>query len=186
MSHWFAVLLVLAATGKPAVTNPGFEELAEQAGVPSGWSYTFLPDAEHLVRYERSPVAGDGRENSALSIKVAADHPSKQVAYNAHQDVTQATVGKTYRVSAKVRTKGLRTLPMIAVQCLDADGEKPLALARSPGRELTGDVETWQRVEAEVTVPEGTSVVRLRIGIPAEGNAGGTALIDDVEIVEIP
>ena len=181
----FALLFGLAATGNPTVTNPGFEERAERSGAMLGWSFTSLPNEPRLVRYRTKAVVSDGQETNALFITVAADHPSKNVAYNAHQDVQGVVAGKTYRVSAKVQTQGLSTLPMIVVQCLDATGGKYLAFARSPERRLSSDVRKWERVETEVTVPQGTAAFRLRIGIPAEGNAGGTAMIDDVEIVEI-
>ena len=106
------------------------------------------------------------------------------MAYNAHQDVTGFIAGKTYRVSANVQTKGLRTLPMIVVQCLDASGKNCLTIARSPERKLDSDLDQWERVQTDVTVPEGTSIFRLRIGIPSDGNAGGVALIDDITITE--
>jgi hypothetical protein len=117
-------------------------------------------------------------------ITVAANHPGQTVAYNAHQDVTGFAAGKTYRVSANVQTKGLRSLPMIVVQCLDASGKNCLTVARSPERKLDRDLDQWERVHANVTVPEGTSIFRLRIGIPSNGNAGGLALIDDITLTE--
>ncbi len=84
-----------------------------------------------------------------------------------------------------MRTKGLTTLPMIVVQCLDRTGTKYLGFARSAERKLTSDLIEWERITTDITVPEGTTVVRLRIGIPAEGNAGGKAFIDDVVVDEL-
>jgi hypothetical protein len=184
MNVLFVMLLGLIAAEAPAVTNAGFEKVNEQTGMPSGWSFTSLPKGTNLVRYKTKAVR-EGRESRALFISVAADHPEKNVAYNAHQDLRGFVAGKTYRVSAKVQTQGLRTLPMVVVQCLDESGAKHLASSRSPERKLKEDVVEWENVAAQVTIPTGTSTVRLRIGIPAEGNAGGTALIDDVEIVEV-
>jgi len=183
MSVVLAAVLMAAAAGVPEFANPGFEQISDQTGVPEGWSFTSLPGKPDLVRYAgEAPAAG--RESRALVITVAANHPAQTVAYNAHQDVTGFVAGKTYRASANVQTKGLRSLPMVVVQCLDASGKNCLAFARSPERKLDGDVDQWERVHANVKVPEGTSIFRLRIGIPSDGNAGGLALIDDITITE--
>jgi hypothetical protein len=183
MSVALAALLMAAAAGLPEVDNPGFEQISDQTGAPEGWSFTSLPVKPDLVRYAAATPAV-GRESRALVITLAANQPAQTVAYNAHQDVTGFVVGKTYRVSANVQTKGLRTLPMIVVQCLDGSGKQCLAFARSPERKLDGDLDQWERVQTDVTVPEGTSIFRLRIGIPSDGNAGGLALIDDISITE--
>ena len=95
------------------------------------------------------------------------------------------TSGKKYRVSAQVKAAGLKTLPMIMVQCLRDGESKPIAFFASPPQKLAADVDQWQRIETEVSVPEGTQAVRLRIGIPGDQNAGGTAFIDDVEIAAL-
>ncbi|MGE3780916.1 MAG: hypothetical protein AB7F89_27255, partial [Pirellulaceae bacterium] len=90
--------------------------------------------------------------------------------------------GQSYRVSARVQTRGLSTLPMIVVQCLDGTGSRYEKFARSADRMLSNDVREWEDITAEFAVPDGTATVRLRIGIPARGNAGGTALIDQVTV----
>ena len=74
---------------------------------------------------------------------------------------------------------------MIVVQCLDQTGMQSLGFARSAERKLSGDLIEWERIETDITVPGGTIFVRLRIGISAEGNAGGTAVIDEVAVVEV-
>lgn len=183
MEVLFAALLGIVAADAPTVSNPGFEELSGRGGLPAGWSFTYLPTQSDLVRYETRAPHGS-QKSRALTITVAGDHPEKEVAYNAHQDVPGIVAGKTYRVSAKVQTQGLRTLPMVVVQCLDATGTIPFVVARSRERTLIGDVKDWEHVETEVTVPAGTATFRLRLGIPAAGNAGGTAVIDDIEVVE--
>jgi hypothetical protein len=184
MEMFLAVLLSVVATDAAAVANPGFEELSEQSGLPSGWWFTSLPNQARLVRYE-TVAAGEDQESRALAIKVASDHPEQRVAYNAHQILPGIVPGKTYRVSAKVQTKGLSHLPFVAVQCLDETKTKYLTISSSPERTLTGDIEKWERVETEITVPEETKIVWLRIGIWSKGNTGGTALIDDVEVAQV-
>jgi hypothetical protein len=183
MSVVLAAFLMAAVAGVPEVANPGFEQISDQTMVPEGWSFTSLPGKPDLVRYSAEAPAAS-RESRALLITVAANHPAQTVAYSAHQDVTGFAAGKTYRVSGNVQTKGLRTVPMIVVQCLDASGKNCLTVARSPERKLDRDLDQWERVHANVTVPEGTSIFRLRIGIPSDGNAGGLALIDDITITE--
>jgi hypothetical protein len=189
MEMFLAVLLAVVAADAPVVSNPGFEQVREQTGLPKswrdlpqGWHCTSLPNEVRLVCYETT--VGEGQESRALQITVAADHPDTKVAYNATQDVKGFVAGKSYRVSAKVRTQGLGNLPMICVQCLDPSGSKFVAFARSPGRALNADIQEWERIETTILVPEGTAIFRLRVGIPSEGNAGGTAMIDDVEVVE--
>jgi hypothetical protein len=185
MQVLLAIILGLASNGGPAVINGGFEQKDQLTGMPSDWSFTSLPGGKNLVCYGTESVETNGRKSHALVISVAADHPSERVAYNAHQDLTKLVPGKTYRVSANVRTQGLTTLPMVVVQCLDETGRKYLAFARSAERELSGDLIEWERVKADISVPDGTTVARLRIGIPAEGNAGGKAVIDDVVVDEL-
>lgn len=188
MEFFCAVLLGVLSVDAPPILNSGFEQFSEQTDfpfgwqqLPQGWHFTHLPNGASLVRYETKPL----QDSRALLITVASDHPDKTVAYNVWQDVPGFIAGKTYRVSANVQTRGLRHLPLVCVQCLDASGTKFLGFARSSERAIEGDVEQWERVETKITVPEGTATFRLRIGIPSEGNAGGTALIDDVEIVAI-
>jgi hypothetical protein len=75
-------------------------------------------------------------------------------------------------------------MPMIVVQCLDRSGSRYVGFSRSPERKLTSDLDNWEHIATDITVPEGTSMLRVRVGIPAEGNGGGTAIIDDVAIAE--
>jgi hypothetical protein len=196
MEMVLAVLLGVVATDAPLVSNPGFDEVREQTRLPEGWGLLpqgwhlcYLPNEQHLVRYEtkvdeKTKVDG-GQESRALFITVAGDHPDKVVAYNATQDVPGFVAGKSYRVSAKVRTQGLRNMPFICVQCLDSSKSKFVGFAGTPKRALQADIEQWERIETTVLVPEGTAAFRLRVGIPSEGNAGGTAMIDDIEVVEV-
>lgn len=184
MTMLFALLLGAVATDSPQVVNSDFETVNERTETPVGWSFTSLPKKSHLVSY-KTTVDPAEKDSRALSITVTPDHPQLRVAYNVHQDVQKFVAGKKYRVAAKVQARGLQTLPMVVVQCLDESGTKLLAFARTEERQLKKDVEQWENVETELMVPEGTSTFRLRIGIPAEGNAGGTALIDDVRIIEV-
>ncbi|WP_417737139.1 hypothetical protein [Rosistilla oblonga] len=178
-------VLMTVANDAPQISNGRFEQSVKTSGLPSSWLFTSLPSKHHLVTY-RTKVVGEGDQASnALEIHVAGDHPDESVAYNAHQELKGLAVGKTYRVSAKMTASGLSTAPMIVLECLNANGDKHLGFARSEERRLSGDVTAWERFETDITVPEGTAVVRLRVGIPAKGNAGGTAVIDDVEIAEV-
>ena len=183
----FFMFAVLMAVGNDPLEIPNgqFEQSVENSGLPASWSFTSLPSKQHLVRY-RTKVIGEGDQSTkALAIHVVADHPDERVAYNAHQDLTGLVVGKTYRVSARMTASGLSKAPRIVLQCLNANGDKYLGFARSEERRLSGDVTAWERFEADITIPDDTAIVRLRIGISALGNAGGTVVIDDVEIVEV-
>jgi hypothetical protein len=190
MEMFLAALLSVVAADAPVVSNPGFEHLRQQPpvsnswqGMPADWHLTFLPQLAHLVRYETK--AGPGQESKALYITIEEDHLEKNIAYNAMQDVKGFVVGKTYSLSASVRTQGLHTAPFVCVQCLDASKKNFLAFASTPQRALTTDIQDPERFETRITVPPETAVFRLRIGISDDGNEGGTAIIDDVQIVEI-
>jgi hypothetical protein len=184
MTALFALLVASVALESPAVVNPGFEDIDQQTATPVGWSFTSLPSQPRLVQYE-TKVDPAGTASRALAISVVPDHPPRTVAYNAHQDLQGIVAGKKYRVTAKVQTRGLRTLPMVVVQCLNDTGDRTLAVARTEERDLQGDVIQWEKVQTEVAVPEGTSKLRLRIGIPSDGNAGGTAMFDDISVVAV-
>ena len=196
MEMFLAVLLGVVASDAPVVSNPGFEQVREQISLPEGWGLMpqgwhlcYLPNEQHLVRYEtkvdEETKADEGQESKALLITVAGDHPDKVVCYNAMQDVPGFVAGKSYRVSAKVKTSGLHNMPFICVQCLDSSKSKFVGFAGTPKRELSADIQQWERIETTILVPEGTETFRLRVGIASEGNAGGTAMIDDIEVVEI-
>lgn len=174
----------VAAASTTNVNNSGFEDISERTRLPVGWGYTSLPGQSDLVEYKVTTVPGD--ENSkALAITVSSNHPDQRVAYNAFQDVPGIESGKTYKVSARIQTRGLETMPMVAVQCIDQTGKKYLGFARTPERKLQQDIKEWQSVETMVTVPAGTAKFRLRAGIPAQGNAGGTAILDDITVTEV-
>ncbi len=185
MEVLLTIVLGLAINSDSAVINGGFEQKDPLTGMPSGWSFTSLPGKQNLVCYGTESIGANDKENRALVISVAEGHPAERIAYNAHQSLKRLVAGKTYRVSANVRTKGLTTLPMIVVQCLDKTGTKYLGFARSAERKLSGDLIEWERVTTDITIPDGTTVARLRIGIPAEGNAGGKAVIDEVVVDEL-
>lgn len=184
MELLLAIFCAMATAGKPAIGNADFEEVDQRTGMPSGWNFTYLPDGPTQVKYETKAVVRGDQSTNALSITVAVDHPSRTVAYNAHQELKGVVPGKSYRVSAKIQTRGLTAKPMVVVQCLDASGSKQVGISRSAEQKLTRDLDQWESIATELTIPEGTSTVVLRVGIPARGNAGGTAIIDDVSIVE--
>jgi hypothetical protein len=189
MEMFLAVLLSVVASEAPVVANPGFEQVREPITLPQGWGVlpqgwhlTHLPNQAHLVHYETT--TGEGQESRAMLITVTTDHPDKKIAYNVHQDLPGFKAGKSYRVSANVRTQGLRTAPFICVQCLDVSKAKFVGFAGTPDRELTSDIEQWERIETKITVPEGTATFRVRVGITDDNNQGGTVMIDDIEVVE--
>lgn len=173
----------LAAVPAAVVNNSGFETLDARTGLPSGWGYTSLPGQSDLVQYKAMTVSDD--QSKALAITISQNHPEQRVAYNAFQDIPGIQNGKTYKVSARVQTRGLDTLPMVVVQCIDQTGNKYLGFARTPERQLQQDIKEWELVETKVTVPEGTAKFRIRAGIPSQGNAGGTAILDDITVTEV-
>lgn len=80
---------------------------------------------------------------------------------------------------------GLRTMPFICVQCLDWSKSKFVGFAGTPASALTADIQQWERIETKISVPEGTAIFRLRVGISGDGNDGGTVMIDDIEVTEV-
>lgn len=180
-----ALVLSAATVQAPQVVNADFEAVDPRSATPSDWYFTSLPGQSRLISYQ-SLLEPQVNGSRVLAIKVSADHPQQQVSYNAHQDLQGFQAGKTYRVSARVQTRSLQSLPMVVVQCLDDSANKSLGFARSEQRKLKQDLAEWETIQTEIKVPEGTATLRLRIGIPSEGNAGGTALFDDVQVAEVP
>ena len=185
MNHVCGLLLgVMAFAPVSHVANSSFESVDEPTNMPTGWQATHVPGQPELVSYAVKAMPARPA-TKALAIHVAADHPEKQVAYNVWQDLADIQPGKSYQLTAQVQTRGLTTLPVLVVQCLDDSGRKYLGFGRSPDRTLKADVTEWETISTELEIPEGTSTVRLRIGIPAAGNQGGTAMIDEVRVKEM-
>ncbi|MFH1301652.1 MAG: hypothetical protein ABIK07_11380 [Planctomycetota bacterium] len=174
----------LAAVPAAVVNNSGFENVNERTGLPSGWGYTSLPGQSDLVQYKVTSMS-DAKNDKALAITVSKNHPEQRVAYNVFQDIPGIQNGKTYQVSARVQTRGLETMPMVVVQCIDQSGKNFVGFARTPERQLQQDIKEWESVETKVTVPEGTARFLIRAGIPSQGNAGGTAILDDITVTEV-
>jgi hypothetical protein len=115
-------------------------------------------------------------------MSISPDHPDQAVSYNVFQDLAGLEPGRRYRVAAKVRTLGVKNRPGVMLQCFDKQRKEMLAFAHTGAQLLDKDLTEWKTLEAYVTIPPGTDLARLRVGMSSVGNVGGTAWFDDVEV----
>ena len=162
--------------------NGGFEEVYPNRRIPEGWSATCTPTLghQHVVYASDSSEACSGDRSVSISIKPT--HPQRRISYNLHRTVEGLEIGKSYILSGKVKTCGLSGPPAIVVQCLNSAGDKMLGFASTQSKDSPKGTTDWTRVKTTFTVPEGTERVRVRAGISAPANAGGTVWFDDITI----
>jgi len=165
------------------VRNSSFDEMAPQTGHPVAWHGTCLPGKGRFIRYECDQL--DGREGGrALKMSIRPDHPDEAVSYNVFQDLTGLEPGQRYRIAAKVRTLGVKNRPGVMLQCYGKQRKEMLAFAHTGAERLDKDITEWRTLEGYVTIPDGTDLARLRVGMSSVGNVGGTAWFDDVEVTK--
>lgn len=167
-----------------SLPNGSFEQVSNGHRIPDGWLTTGHPALADQVVYScDSSVSSQGRRSAAISIKPT--HPDRRISYNVHRTARGCQVGKTYVLTGRARTERLKAPPYIVVQCLNKDETKPLAFATTRGKDGPKGTTDWTTLETKSSVPEGTEVVRVRAGISAPENAGGTVWFDDISIREV-
>lgn len=179
-----AVLAVPAGAGQPKLpTNGGFETQDPNVpGYPLGWFATILPDyADYVTFAHDADVFHSG--SRSVRISVHADHPRDEVAYNWGQQFERLRGGKTYRMTAFVRTENVETSPSIFIAFYDVRGNliSGASTETDPRNDVVGTSD-WTRVRVTFTVPGATSTAIVRAVLPTNGNRGAQAWFDDVKI----
>lgn len=179
-----AVLAVPAGAGKPKLpVNGGFEtQDPDVPGYPYGWFATILPDYADYVTFAYDTEVFHSGQRS-VRIAVHADHPAEVIDYNWGQQVERLQGGRTYRLTAFVRTENVETSPVLFLGFYDVQGNFLAAATTGddPRNEVVG-TSGWTRVRTTFTVPEAASAAILRAVLRTTGNRGAQAWFDDVKI----
>jgi len=184
------------ASAKSLLGNGGFEERQEHSNDPQEWFGTRLPDtAGHFLMASSSSVAHNGRRS--VFVEIGESHPDRPVAYNWTAVANGWKPGETYELSGWIKVENAKEPAFIMAQFWDAEStpptkEKPIGKRASmiggattqKDFPVTGTAD-WKRVSTRLTVPEGTKVVRVRIGLASQRNWGAKAWFDDVSLVKV-
>jgi hypothetical protein len=160
--------------------NGGFETKSLFKSEPVGWYATRLPQTKDFVVF-----AWDSTEHHSgsysVSISIDPKHPQDEIAYNWTRTLDDFTIGKKYSISGWIKTLNCKETAWIVVQCWD-DNKKIIGFATNQHSHPVQGTTDWTLVKSELTVPEGTKEVRIRIGIASPKDNGGKVWFDDIKI----
>jgi len=172
------------ATPPNLLANGDFEPQTELQRTPTDWYATEVPDTKDFVSFKwDDQVAHTGKRS--VSIKIAASHPDRPIAYNWTKVVPGCHVGKSYELSGWVRTENLPGTAWICVQCWNDARSEMLGFATTQKDHPITGTSDWTQVGTVFTVPAGTGEVRIRAGIATPENNGGQAWFDDLRVHEL-
>ena len=172
-----ALLLTAGALHAPAsraaqvpVTNAGFEAQAA-SGQPTGWSVT------GGGKVASSP---DGKAEGARGLVI--ENPASGAETTVQSEPVKLQVGRLYRLSAWVRTRGVQADPQARYPtalgaCLSMKSFPFTNCSPTLGADQEG------RVSVLFFAIQGTDRVQLHLG--RNGKASGTAWVDDVRLEEV-
>ncbi len=152
------------------VANPGFESLAG-SGQPSGWTAT-----------------GGGRVAASTDVRaegsrgLAIENPSGGAETTVQSEPVKLQVGRLYRLSAWVRTRGVKADPLARYPtalgaCLSMKSFPFTNCSPAAGADQDG------RVAVLFFATQGSDRVQVHLG--RNGKATGTAWVDDVRVEEV-
>jgi hypothetical protein len=152
------------------VTNSGFESLAG-SGRPSGWA-----------------VMGEGRVAASADVRaegsrgLVIENPSGGAETTVRSEPVKLQVGRLYRLSAWLRTRGVKADPQARYPtaigaCLSMKSFPFTNCSPAPGADQDG------RVSVLFFATQGSDSVQVHLG--RNGKATGTAWVDDVRVEEV-
>jgi beta-lactamase regulating signal transducer with metallopeptidase domain len=188
------VSLIAARTSDPPspppvlslIANAGFEEFEENSDDPKGWWATRLQKMAGHFYLATSQYPAHGGKRSVV-VEIGDNHPDQRVDYNWTIVAKGWKAGETYELSGWVRTENARSPAVILATCRNQETKqgKMIGFATTERQyPITGTTD-WTRVSTRLTVPEGTSVVRIRAGLSSQNNRGARAWFDDLALVAI-
>lgn len=160
--------------------NGGFETKSLFKNEPVSWVATRLPQTKDFVVFEWDSTEHHSGKYS-VSISINQNHPQDEVAYNWTRTLEELTIGKKYTISGWIKTQNCKETAWIVVQCWD-DNKKIIGFATNQHSHPVKGTTDWTLVKSELTVPEGTKEVRIRIGIASPKDNGGKVWFDDIKI----
>ena len=160
--------------------NGGFEAKSKLGNEPAGWYATRVPETKDFVVF-----AWDSTEQHtgkySVSIAIDSIHPQNVIAYNWTRTFDDFIVGKKYSISGWIKAKNLNETAWLVVQCWD-DNQKLIGLASTQSSSPVKGTTDWAQVKSEITIPNDTKEVRVRVGIASPRNNGGKVWFDDIKI----
>ncbi|NLF70986.1 MAG: hypothetical protein GX575_18285 [Candidatus Anammoximicrobium sp.] len=158
----------------PLLAGGDFEKW--RGAVPTGWDKVpGYRDRTYSGQADRDESAPHGGQASLRLTNQGPDEIA-QVSQNVTVGQTFA-VGRTYRVSAWIKTQGIRQRNAILLGAF-APELKHLGSWRL---EMPAEQEGWVQRQAQFTLPEGTQLLRIMLHLQGPG----TAWIDDVKLEQL-
>jgi hypothetical protein len=166
------------------IANGSFEQPKQKSDDPETWYATRLPwTREHVVLAASPTVAHSG--SRSVVVEIGHSHPEMQVHYNWTTVAQGWQEGETYELSGWIRVENAQRPAFIMAQCWNEDKTQIIGGATTQRAfPITGTTD-WIRVRTQLTVPEGTSVVRIRAGLSSQGNPNAKAWFDDLSLVTL-
>ncbi len=152
------------------------------ASAPDGWYATVITETASYVTFAWDTLQKhEGRRS--IMIAIHPDHPGDTIAYNWTQAISAGfEPGHSYELGAWVKTTNVPETAWMLAQFWDATQTTFLGLATSQKEFILSGTGDWVRVTTSFQIPPSTGVVRLRAGIDAPVNTGGTVWFDDVTL----
>ena len=160
--------------------NGGFETKSLFKNEPVSWFATRLPQTKDFVIFEWDSIEHHGGKYS-VSISINQNHPQDQVAYNWTRTFEEFKVGQKYELSGWIKTKDIKETAWIVVQFW-GENQKMIGLKTNQYSMPVKGTTDWTMVKYDFTVPEGTTEVRIRMGIASPKENGGKVWFDDIKI----
>lgn len=182
------IVVILVGSGVCVATqadvllaNGDFETGVAGQPWPTGWSPTVLPDLAPYVEFRWTTDQVHGGDHS-VAVSIRDDHPDQKVSYNWTSTMQGWAPGGTYELEGWIKTRQVTTSAFICIQCWDASRTQILAIATTESAYPVTGRSVWTAVKATFLVPAGTAEVRIRAGISAPENKGGTTWFDDIKV----
>ena len=131
-----------------------------------------------------SPRVTHGGQRSVF-VAIGDNHPDSPVHYNWMTESKGWQSGETYELLGWIKAENVNRPAFIMAQCWSADGKRILGGASTQTTFPVTGTTDWTRVSTRLTVPEGTSVVRIRAGLSSRDNLGAKAWFDDISLVPV-
>jgi len=175
-------------TSFAGVENGGFEILSPESGDPRGWHATRFPETANDVEFAiDNQEKHSGEQSISIYIKDShpKEHPKGGHSYSWYREV-EYEIGKTYELTAWVKTENLNECAFIFSQCYDTSKKSKTYIRTSPFEPALVGSNDWTQVKSIYTVPEKTSKVRILVGLGIPSNIGGKVWFDDIQVKLLP
>lgn len=157
------------------VMNSGFESVVEN--LPLHWSYIgfFEPEVAFFVDSDK---ANNGRNSASIKIIELTNRLNEFGPPNWAQNVSDnIPVGRDISLSAYIASENVQGIAVIALQCIDKDGQIVGFGTTQYESAVSGDSD-WTKVGFNMTVHENTQLMRILCILAGTGQVW----FDDVNI----